>query len=648
MNNWNTVKRFLIIFLPLMILVGSITMFVYYKDVKTKRLILEAREVEVLNHQKDIIVGSIMSIMSDLMFLSDHIKLKEMLEGGNVGDKEDLSKDFLSFSIKKELYDQIRFLDEKGREVIRVNFNAGKPYIVPEENLQSKAGRSYFIETLLLKRGEVFASPFDLNLEKGKIEQPIKPMIRFGTPVFDNHGQKRGVLILNYLGRKLIDNLRNAYIGSPGNIMLLNSDGFWLHGPTQQDEWGFMYEEREDRTFKNDFSEFWRKISEVESGQFFNSEGVFTFVTLFPILEALRLGIGSSQNVHFTDDQSTYKAYYWKLLSHVPSDVMNSVSKKIFSRLILIYTSLTILLALGSLYLARLSESRRMASESLVKSEAELRKHRDKLEEMVNDRTVDLKKANEQLQREIIDRENSEKQLWQKSKELEDLTEELRGLATQLSKKEEISRKKFARILHEQLGQNLAAIRIKCYDLSEETISDKEEIRESFQNLILLINDTIQSTRELTSDLYPTIIDDLGFISAVNWYGDLVLKPSKLKVFLDIDDFVEGLPLESKLSLFRIVQECFQNVVKHSKASKVELVLRRVDRSMELFIKDNGVGFSFKKNKKKIDKGIGLMLINERALSLGGNLKVKSDSKRGTEFIVEIPLEGQGAVANLS
>ena len=111
----------------------------------------------------------------------------------------------------------------------------------------------------------------------------------------------------------------------------------------------------------------------------------------------------------------------------------------------------------------------------------------------------------------------------------------------------------------------------------------------------------------------------LGFIPAIGWYGDLILKPKKIKVTTDIDEFLESLPSEDKLSLFRIVQEAFNNIMKHASATEVYIELKKVNRSIQLIIKDNGIGCDMKKVEKKKDKGIGLMLIKERALSLGGD-----------------------------
>ena len=185
------------------------------------------------------------------------------------------------------------------------------------------------------------------------------------------------------------------------------------------------------------------------------------------------------------------------------------------------------------------------------------------------------------------------------------------------------------RILHEQVGQNLATLKIKCCNILEDTSSDTAEIKESIYDIIPILNDTIDSTRKLTSELYPVVLDVLGFIPAVSWLSGVILKPKKLKVTTNIDEFVESLPSEDKLSLFRIVQEAFQNIAKHAFATEVIFKLTKRGNRLSLSIKDNGVGFDLKKIKKKKGKGIGQMLIKERVLSLGGSLNVVSVLDQG-------------------
>ena len=238
----------------------------------------------------------------------------------------------------------------------------------------------------------------------------------------------------------------------------------------------------------------------------------------------------------------------------------------------------------------------------------------------------------------LIERRRAEEGLKQKSRELKTLTEDLRGLSARLSKEGELSRRRLARVLHEQIGQNLAVFSMNFDDIADGVIAGDGNIRDTIGNLTILLEETIKSTRELTADLYPTILDDLGFLPALTWYKELVLDPLKIAVFMDIDSSVEYLSTDYKVSLFRIAQEAIQNISKHARATEVEVTFNIDGRSMELCIKDNGVGFDLKEMKARKDKGIGLMLLQERSLTLGGSLTIGSAPGKGTELSVELPM----------
>lgn len=161
---------------------------------------------------------------------------------------------------------------------VRVDFNDGRPMAVPEGQLQDKSGRYYFERSRRLQRGEVYVSPFDLNVERARIEERLEPVVRFVAPVFDERGQHRGIVVLNYLARKMIDELIDASLDTPGSMVLLDSKGYWLHSPTGEDASGFIF--GNERTFALDHPEAWERISNSERGQFTNRNGLTSFATV--------------------------------------------------------------------------------------------------------------------------------------------------------------------------------------------------------------------------------------------------------------------------------------------------------------------------------------------------------------------------------
>jgi len=159
-----------------------------------------------------------------------------------------------------------------------VDYHEGHPSAVPPSALQSKGDRYYFQLSWPLDHGQVYVSPFDLNVERGEIEQPWKPVIRLATPIFDSEGVKRGIFVLNYLGQDLLDRLRGAGVG--GESWLVNDEGYYLVGPTEEDSWAFMF--GKEPTFAVQHPAAWSSIQEQGSGELVNPEGLYEWQSFEP------------------------------------------------------------------------------------------------------------------------------------------------------------------------------------------------------------------------------------------------------------------------------------------------------------------------------------------------------------------------------
>ena len=153
------INDFLVVFLPLSLLIGCLLGGFFYLEVKTKKEVIVNKEAYILNLQRESITKDFESVVSDLMFLAAQTDPVEILEGtgsNRIKAKILLAENYLMFSQKKRLYDQIRFLDESGMEIVRINFYNGKPAIVPDDQLQDKGRRYYFEDTFIIASGEVF------------------------------------------------------------------------------------------------------------------------------------------------------------------------------------------------------------------------------------------------------------------------------------------------------------------------------------------------------------------------------------------------------------------------------------------------------------------------------------------------------------
>ena len=382
-----TLKSFLAVFIPLALIV-TVFQFVFFRaELRTNHLSLETTEHVYLDSNMSLVTGEIGLSLSDLAFLSEIHALRAFLDDPDQDKLAAINEEFLVFCRTKKIYDQVRYLDETGREVARANFNDGSPAVVPASGLQDKAGRYYFKETIGLKRGQVYVSPFDLNKEHGQIEQPLKPVVRFAAPVFDGHGRWRGIIILNYLGKHILDQFDRMHCIMPSSspvekekyhsedVFLLNQDGYWLYGAEPGDLWGFMYEDRRDRTFGNAYPDEWKTILAAEEGIIFSEKGLFSFGTVYP-----ELGKHSSfkefQAHH--DEESTASSspvpkFSWKVVTRVPPERLRSIERELISRMTVLYLVLLAVMAVVAWLVARAVAAQKLANRIAEESQLKFR-----------------------------------------------------------------------------------------------------------------------------------------------------------------------------------------------------------------------------------------------------------------------------------
>lgn len=277
-------------------------------------------QLEVL---KDVISDDFNSITSDLQIISESEILNDYIFNENKITFNRLKSFLFSYSSRKKTYDQIRFIDLSGIEKVRINYNSGNPYFVEKKDLQTKNSRYYFKDVFELEKGEIFVSPLDLNIEQGIIEQPYKPMIRIGTPIYDSNNKKKGIVLINYLGETTLNSIKRYIGGFKGEIMLLNSDGYWILSPNPEDSWGFMFDDKKDKIFSNKFAEEWKLIDSSKNSQFTSSNGFFTFQTIYPIQEAWKSSSGAGTPFASSDYTIKGENYFWKLILYYPMEQLN-------------------------------------------------------------------------------------------------------------------------------------------------------------------------------------------------------------------------------------------------------------------------------------------------------------------------------------
>jgi len=320
-----------------------------------ERLQLEQDELLNLELGKTTIQTELSNIQSDVNFLARQAEMHRYVDDLGPANLEIMARDYQLFASQRRIYDQIRLLDVDGQEIIRINYHDGQAVIVGQDDLQTKADRYYFRESIQLERNEIYISPFDLNVEHGQVQIPLKPVIRFGTPVFNSRDEKVGVLILNYLGNRLLDSFRSATSNIASHIMLLNSDGYWLSHPDRDLEWGFMLDQ--DRSFATDFPEEWKIISTSEAGQLQTPSGLFTYTTVYPGLEIAGYRDGFSRGKPRPESFNRP----WSLVAQVTPHELAAIPQRFIQENLLFYLVVWMIFLIGSHVIARLNVQHQLA-----------------------------------------------------------------------------------------------------------------------------------------------------------------------------------------------------------------------------------------------------------------------------------------------
>lgn len=264
------------------------------------------------------------------------------------------------------------------------------------------------------------------------------------------------------------------------------------------------------------------------------------------------------------------------------------------------------------------------------RAEDALQQAHQNLEKRVEERTADLKKSNVHLKQEIAERKKMEKAL-RKSEE------QLRALAARIQEVQETERKRLAQELHDRVGQNLSALNLNLSVINGQ-LSNESNIRIGgrLQDSMSLVEETTVHIRDVMAELHPPVLDDYGLLAALRWYCEPFSDRTKIEVKIYGEELSSRLPLVIESVFFRIAQEALTNAAKHSGASLVTVTLENFKTHQLMTIEDNGRGFDVTAlNQSKKHTGWGLTTMKERAVTLGGLVRIESKQGKGTKIITE-------------
>ncbi len=200
----------------------------------------------------------------------------------------------------------------------------------------------------------------------------------------------------------------------------------------------------------------------------------------------------------------------------------------------------------------------------------------------------------------------------------------------------EKERKRLARELHDGIGTSLLATKLKL-QLLESQVKEGNIDNKAFHELVSEIEHVIEELRAVSMDLRPSFLKNMDITEAVKLFAKRVYERSGIEINISADDKVNDISQKIKENIYRIIQEALNNTIRHSRATRVDIVIKNQSGMLTLDIKDNGRGFDPSHSRIK-DSGIGLYTIMERVELLGGIIRLKSYDKIGTPIFIEVPV----------
>jgi signal transduction histidine kinase len=205
----------------------------------------------------------------------------------------------------------------------------------------------------------------------------------------------------------------------------------------------------------------------------------------------------------------------------------------------------------------------------------------------------------------------------------------------------EVDRRTVSRELHDSIGGNLAAIRFALEKVVKMIAEKPESAAESLDRSISHLAETIKECKRLSVNLRPSVLDDMGLISTIDWHaGQMGQQYSRIRIIQQIDVTEQEIPEVVKIVIYRVIQEALNNAARHSQADTVYIRLKRSGNYLETEVEDNGRGFDLEKVYERGDhlSGLGLRSMQERVEIIGGSFLVHSLSGAGTRIRIVLPM----------
>lgn len=375
-------KRFLAtylkIFVPMGLLAGMVVWFVYHQAVFNTMTLIRAEQMGHVDLSSSLLLQDLPVVVSDLHYLARMPESRAALFSKDSQETAHLTKQVIGFAATHAQYMQVRFLTTDGKEYLRVDRQ--KPgegengvRLISAAALQDKSHRPYFSIAMMLKPGEVYISPLDLNMENGVIETPWRPVMRFATQVLDPSGAPMAVAVLNLDANQVLQRFRRGIEGPMGaadtgpsaqrmEAYLVTGDGHWIVGPSPEMEWGDVLLERAEFALAEQRPDLWQEIENNEAGFVPAPDGHYCFRQISPVKQAHRR---SAPSAGAAFNRSMEETFHWHVISFMPRRQINMQLAPLHWRYGTVGMAFSFFLLVGSGLLAWATESGRVSRREL-------------------------------------------------------------------------------------------------------------------------------------------------------------------------------------------------------------------------------------------------------------------------------------------
>ncbi len=346
------VPRFLLLFIPVAVILTATVWVFYQQEISNEKRMLTSEQRHMVQLESTSMRTILEEVVSDVLIQSQHYELANWPAQPGREDKGQLAREFSKMLQNTRLYNQIRFLDANGQEMVRVEYRPKLVKVAAESDLLDLAQQPLVKKALALAPGQVYISPFHYPRAGNVFHGPSGPVMLAASPAVDHQGHKRGLVILDYQAGRLLEKLQRLAAGR-GAPLLLNQDGGILQKEPPRGK---------PPSFASRFPEAWQDVSQKEKGQVFTPQGLFTFATVHAPMQVPG-------------------GRFWKIVSHIRA-------AKVDARLGMYLRQLTQMLAVFlavagiiSWFLAWARGKQAAARRAMKKVNAELKENQQRLDE---------------------------------------------------------------------------------------------------------------------------------------------------------------------------------------------------------------------------------------------------------------------------